>query len=133
MGKIFSYYVSNGTVIIKIQETLQTVSIMHTSDLDKLFPDVDLRVQQYDGETVLHWYHQRGIWGPCSVWDGPLCGNIYRQEAVRYCHREPSLGSSGYPDSTPGYYVVKHMLCSSFLLVLLVCFSPHPICFWFQN
>ena len=42
MGKIFSYYVSNGTVKIKIQETSQPLSIMHTSDLEKLFPDVDL-------------------------------------------------------------------------------------------
>ena len=42
MGKIFSYYVSNGTVKIKIQETSKPLSIMHTSDLEKLFPDVDL-------------------------------------------------------------------------------------------
>ena len=42
MGKIFSYYVSNGTVKIKIQETSKPLSIMHISDLDKLFPDVDL-------------------------------------------------------------------------------------------
>ena len=42
MGKIFSYYVSNGTVTIKTQETSQPLSIMHTSDLEKLFPDVDL-------------------------------------------------------------------------------------------
>ena len=42
MGKIFSYYVSNGTVKIKIQETSKPLSIMHKSDLEKLFPDVDL-------------------------------------------------------------------------------------------
>ena len=42
MGKIFSYYVSDGTVKIKIQATSQPQSIIHTSDLDKLFPDVDL-------------------------------------------------------------------------------------------
>ena len=42
MGKIFSYYVSNGTVKTKILETSQPLSIMHISDLDKLFPDVDL-------------------------------------------------------------------------------------------
>ena len=42
MGKIYSYYVSNGTVKIKIQETSKPLSIMHISDLDKLFPDVDL-------------------------------------------------------------------------------------------
>ena len=42
MGKIFSYYMSNDTVEIKIQETSQPLSIMHISDLDKLFPDVDL-------------------------------------------------------------------------------------------
>ena len=41
MGKIFSYYVSNGTVKIRIQETSQPLSIMHTSDLKKLFPDVE--------------------------------------------------------------------------------------------
>ena len=42
MGKIFSYYVSDGTVKIKIQATSQPQSIIHTSDLNKLFPDVDL-------------------------------------------------------------------------------------------
>ena len=42
MGKIFSYYVSNVTVKIKIEETSKPLSIMHISDLDKLFPDVDL-------------------------------------------------------------------------------------------
>ena len=42
MGKIFSCYVSNGTVKIKIHETSQSLSIMHTSDLEKLFLDVDL-------------------------------------------------------------------------------------------
>ena len=41
MGKIFSYYVSNGTVKIKIQETSKPLSIMHISDLDKHLPDVD--------------------------------------------------------------------------------------------
>ena len=33
---------SNGTIKIKIQETSQFLSIMRTSDLEKLFPDVDL-------------------------------------------------------------------------------------------
>ena len=42
MGNIFSYYVSNGIVKIKIQETSKPLPIMHISDLDKLFPDVDL-------------------------------------------------------------------------------------------
>ena len=42
MGKIFSYYVSNVTVKIKIEETSKPLSIMHISDLEKLFPDVDL-------------------------------------------------------------------------------------------
>ena len=42
IAKIFSYYVSNGTVKIKIQKTSQPLSIMHISDLDKLLPDVDL-------------------------------------------------------------------------------------------
>ena len=32
-----------------------------------------------------------------------------------------------------GHYTVKHMLCSNFLLVLVVCCSPHPICFRSQN
>ena len=31
-----------GTVTIKTQETSQPLSIMHASDLEKLFPDVDL-------------------------------------------------------------------------------------------
>ena len=42
MDNIFSYYVSNGTVKIKIQESSKPLSIMHISDLDKFFPDVDL-------------------------------------------------------------------------------------------
>ena len=46
MGKIFSYYAFNATVKIKIQETSQPLSIMHSSGLDKLFPDV------YPGSTV---------------------------------------------------------------------------------
>ena len=42
MGKTFSYYVSNGTVKIKILEILQALSITLTSDLEKYFPDDDL-------------------------------------------------------------------------------------------
>ena len=42
MGKIFLYYVSNGTVKIKMQEASQPLSIMYTSDLEKLFSDGDL-------------------------------------------------------------------------------------------
>ena len=42
MGKIFPYYVFNGTVKTKIQETSQPHSIMHTSNLDKFFLDVEL-------------------------------------------------------------------------------------------
>ena len=33
---------SDGTVKIKIQATTQPLSIMHTSDLDKLFRDVHI-------------------------------------------------------------------------------------------
>ena len=36
------YLVSNGPIQIKIQETPQPVSIMHTSDLEKLFLDVEM-------------------------------------------------------------------------------------------
>ena len=42
MGKIFSYYVSHGTVKFIIQETSQALSITHLSGLEKLFPDDDL-------------------------------------------------------------------------------------------
>ena len=42
MGKIFSYYVSHGTVKFIIQETSQPLSITHLSGLEKLFPDDDL-------------------------------------------------------------------------------------------
>ena len=41
MGKIFSYCVSNGTVKMKLKETSQPLSTIHTSDLEKLFPDVE--------------------------------------------------------------------------------------------
>ena len=83
--------------------------------------------------TVLHWYCQRGIQGLCSVWDGPLSDNIYLQAVVTYYYRELSLGGSGCPNSTSGHYAAKFMLCCSFLLVLSVCYSPHPIRFQFQN
>ena len=42
MGKTFLYYVSNATVKIKIQEMSQALSLMYTSDLEKLFLDIDL-------------------------------------------------------------------------------------------
>ena len=117
IGKRFSYYVSSGTVKSIIQETSQPLSIMHTNDLNKIFPDVDL------GRTVWRWdiYHQRGIWGLCSVCDGPLCDNIYQEEAVRYCHRELSLKRSGYVDSWPLYsktYVMFQFSTSSCCLLL---------------
>ena len=42
IGKLFQYYVSNGIVKIEIQETSQLLSIIHTGDMEKLFPGVDL-------------------------------------------------------------------------------------------
>ena len=39
MCKIFSYYVSNCTVKIKIHKTSQPLSKTHTSDLEKLGPN----------------------------------------------------------------------------------------------
>ena len=119
MSKIFSYYVSNGTVKIKIQETSQSLSIMHISVLDKLFADVDLsptvRFQQYDNSIAI-------TRGEVRVSAASGMDNIYQLEAVRYCHRKLSLGSSGYPDSTSGHYTVTHVMfqffTSSFCLLL---------------
>ena len=104
MGEIFLYYVSNGTVKTKIQETSQPLSMMYASDLE---------------------------W--TSLWDGLLCDNIYKQLAVRYCHTDLSVGGSGCPNSNSGHYTAKHMLSSIFLIVISVCCSPDPIRFRFKK
>ena len=53
MGKIFSYYVSNSTVKIKIEETSQPLSIIHISDPDKLFVDLSPTVWRWDCFALL--------------------------------------------------------------------------------
>ena len=78
---------------------------MHTSDLEKLFPDVDL-------SPTVWWLGlfciaiTRGVLGLFGVWDGLVCDNIYRQAAVRYCHRELHLGGSGCLDFTSDHNAV---------------------------
>ena len=42
MKQIHSYYVSNGTVKVKLEENSQPISITHASDFDKHFPGIDL-------------------------------------------------------------------------------------------
>ena len=41
LDKIHTFYVSNGTIKIKISENSQPISITDTSDFDKYFPGVD--------------------------------------------------------------------------------------------
>ena len=42
MGKISSYFFSNGPVKINLQEQGPSIQIAHTADLEKYFPGVDL-------------------------------------------------------------------------------------------
>ena len=42
LGKINSFYVSNGTIRIKISEYSSPLSITHVNDFGKYFPDIDL-------------------------------------------------------------------------------------------
>ena len=42
MKQIHNYYVSNGTVKVKLEENSQPISIMHATDFDKHFPGIDL-------------------------------------------------------------------------------------------
>ena len=42
MGKIHNFFISNGTVKIKISEGSTSLAITHESDFDKYFPGVDL-------------------------------------------------------------------------------------------
>ena len=42
LGKIHSFFISNSTIKIKLQENSNPESITHSSEFDKFFPDVDL-------------------------------------------------------------------------------------------
>ena len=42
MGKIHSYFISNGSVKIRLQEKGSSIPITHTADFEKYFPGVDL-------------------------------------------------------------------------------------------
>ena len=42
LGKIHSFFISNSTIKIKLQENSNPEPITHSSDFDKFFPDVDL-------------------------------------------------------------------------------------------
>ena len=42
MKQIHSYYVSNGTVKVKLDENRRPISITHATDFDKHFPGIDL-------------------------------------------------------------------------------------------
>ena len=42
LGKIHSFFVSNSTIKLKLQENGEPVAITHSSDFRKYFPDVDL-------------------------------------------------------------------------------------------
>ena len=62
MVKIFLYYVSNGNMKIEIQQTSQPLSIMHTSDLENFFLDVDL------GPTLWWWDCFALLWPERNLW-----------------------------------------------------------------
>ena len=42
LGKIPSFFISNNTIETKLQENSNPDSIIHSSDFQKFFPDVDL-------------------------------------------------------------------------------------------
>ena len=42
LGKIYSFFISNSIIKIKLQENSDPESITHSSVFDKFFPDVDL-------------------------------------------------------------------------------------------
>ena len=42
MGKIHSYFISNGSVKMRLQEKGPSILITHTADFEKYFPGVDL-------------------------------------------------------------------------------------------
>ena len=42
LQKIFSFYVSNGSIKIKIKENDKGITITHTADFEKYFPGIDL-------------------------------------------------------------------------------------------
>ena len=42
LGKIHSYFISNGSVKINLQDREPSISITHTADFEKYFPSVDL-------------------------------------------------------------------------------------------
>ena len=43
LGKIHSYFISSGSVKIRLQEKGPSIPITHTVDFEKYFPAVDLR------------------------------------------------------------------------------------------
>ena len=45
--QIHSYYVSNGTLKIKLEENSRTISITHETDFDNHFPGIDLSPPKY--------------------------------------------------------------------------------------
>ena len=47
MKQIYSYYVSNGTVKVKLEENSQPISITHSTDFDKDFHGIDLGHPSY--------------------------------------------------------------------------------------
>ena len=42
LQKIFSFYISNGSIKIKIKENNKEIKITHTADFEKYFPGIDL-------------------------------------------------------------------------------------------
>ena len=42
LQKVFSFYVTNGSIKIKIKENCKRISITHRADFEKYFPGIDL-------------------------------------------------------------------------------------------
>ena len=42
LGKTSNFYISSGTIKVKISENRKSISITHTRDFIKYFPEVDL-------------------------------------------------------------------------------------------
>ena len=42
LGKISNFYISSGTIMVKISENRNPITMTHTQDFVKYFPEVDL-------------------------------------------------------------------------------------------
>ena len=83
--------------------------------------------------TVSNCHHQKEIKvSAVSGMDFLMITFIGRQQ-LDFVTGSSVLGVTGVPILPVSHYALKHMFCSSFLLVLFVFCLPYPIRFRFQN